>query len=325
MRDRTELWSKLWTFGTRYLASESGRQAVSAILFFSALAFIGFFVVREWDALISFPWQLRLGSLAGMIVMHSLALGSLFLAWHLMMRHLTDLSDWRYDLQIYSLSILSRRIPTPLWYIGSRLYLYRRQCVPASAVLSATGMEMVLIGLNGAFCYVLLLPWYTYTQQWPWQAFLVAWAILVIALVLRPNLLIDFSNWILCLLGRPLLDTSITRVDLVLWTLTYLTTWFFDGIGLHCLISAILPTSLGLADTIGISTLSALVGLSALGLPAGLGLKELTMGTLLSLWIPVSAGIGVSILYRLMQTLVEGTWALISYWIGQRFWVDEYK
>lgn len=317
MRDRAGFWGRLRAFGARYAAHEGSKRGMSVILFLGALAFMGFAVARDWDVLVSFPWQFKWANMAGLALMHSLALGTLFLAWHLMMRRLVGLENWRSDFQIYSLSILSRRIPTPLWYIGSRLYLYREQRVPAAIVLNATGLETVLIGLSGIICYVLLLPWYTYTQRWPWQFLLAGGAVLVTTLAIRPNLLINLSNLMLRLLGRPLLDVSIARTDLVLWGLIYLATWFLDGIGLYCLVSALLPAPPTMINVVGVSTISALVALATLVLPAGLGLKEVTMGILLGVWVPVSAGVAISIFYRLLQTLIEVFWALVGYWVGQ--------
>lgn len=318
MKRRASFWRTLRTLGKKYLIGETGGRVVFLFLFLSALAFVCFWVIRQWDVLISFSWQLKLGSLLGMIIMHLLASGSLFLSWHLMMRRLAGLRDWRRDFQIYSLSILSRRIPTPIWYVGSRLYLYRRNHVPAPIILSVTGVELILIGLDGLICYLLLLPWYTYTQQWPWQPLLAVWVVLVMSLVLRPNLLVDFINWMLQLLDRQALTASISRTDLLVWSLVYLATWFLDGIGLYYFVNALVPDPLGLVDALGVSTLSALVGLVILGLPVGLGLKELTMGVLLSLWMPVSSGIVVSVLYRLTQTVIEAVLALVGHQIGRR-------
>jgi uncharacterized membrane protein YbhN (UPF0104 family) len=304
--------------GARCAVSEGGKRALSAFLFLAALAFMGLAVARDWDALVSFPWQFRWLNVAGLALMHSLASGTLFLAWHLMMRRLAGSEDWRGDFQIYSLSILSRRIPTPIWYVGSRLYLYQKRRVTAATVLSATGLEAVLIGLCGIVCYVLLLPWYTYTQRWSWQFFLAGGAVLVTILAIRPNLPFDLVDVALRLLGRPALDVSLGRTDLALWALIYLATWFLDGIGLYCLVSALLPASPAIVDVVGVSTLSALVALATLVLPGGLGLKELTMGALLSAWIPMSAGVAISVLYRLLHTLLEALWAWIGYLISRR-------
>jgi hypothetical protein len=308
----------LQTVGARWLSGGTGRKAISAFLFLGSLAFVGFFVVREWDVLLSFPWQFGWMNVTAVMAIHSLACGTLYLPWHLMMRRLAGLEDWRSDFRIYSLSLLSRRIPTPLWYVGSRVYLYRRHHVPASMVLSATGLETVLIGLSGITCYLLLLPWYTYTHDGIWKALLAGWLFLVSVLILYPDLLLRVSNWILSLLRRPLLEARMSRGGIAQLSAIYLATWFLDGIGLHTFVGGLVPVPPTFPNSIGVSTLSALVALATLILPAGLGLKELTMGVLLGRWMPVSAGIAVSVSYRLLHTVVEAIWALAGQWIGGR-------
>jgi uncharacterized membrane protein YbhN (UPF0104 family) len=47
-------------------------------------------------------------------------------------------------------------------------------------------------------------------------------------------------------------------------------------------------------------------------LPGGFGLKELTSSVLLSAFMPLSAALVISLVYRLVQTLNEIVWALGS-------------
>lgn len=318
VKDRGRVWRWLRAKASSYWHGESGRRIVALLLFVGALLFMILAVVGDWDTLLTFPWQFDWKYLAAFAVMHSLALGTMFVPWHLMMRHLTTQEDWQSDLSIYSLSILARRIPSPLWYVGGRAYFYQRRQVPSMVVLSASGLEAALIALSGLVSYILLLPWYTFTQPWPWQLIVGAWAILVLVLVLRPNALIDLGNLVLRLLGRPPVDVTVGRRNLLLWGAMYLATWLLDGVGLYFAVSVLLPSQPPLPDIIGVSTTYALVGLTALVLPGGFGLKELAMSALLNVWIPLSAGIAISISYRLAQTLIEAFWALVTYWIARR-------
>lgn len=312
------VWFKeqLQTLDARWAAKRSSWQAVTIAMFLGALALLGLAIVRDWETLVSFQWQLDGMSLAKMALLHSLALGTLFLAWHLMMCRFAGLDEWRINFHVYNLSILARRIPTPIWYIGGRLYLYQKQHVPIAIVLSATTLEAALIGLSGVICYMLLLPWYTYAQEWPWWLLLVGAGALLLALVVRPGLFVDLINLALRLFKRPLVEVSIMQTDLLMLGLVYLATWFLDGIALYFMVSALFPAPPAIPDIVSVSTISALVALLTLALPSGFGLKELTMGTLLSIWMPVSAGIVISVLYRLVQTILEIVWALIGYLVG---------
>jgi hypothetical protein len=287
------------------------------ILSLGILVVLGIVIIRDWGRLKSFPWQFNWKNLGAVAIAHYLALSTLFLGWHQIMRCLVKPENWRRDFQIYSFSILVRRIPFPIWYIGSRLYLYKGHQVSTSMVLSATGLETVLITISGFICYLLFLPWYTYNYKWAYE---IGGAILIIWIgggLLRPNFLIDLSNWILRSLGQSQLNIFVTRTDLLTWGMIYLSTWLLDGFSLYLMVSAFVPKPPSLPDILGVSTISALIAIATLALPAGLWLKELTMSALLSAWLPISVGVTISICYRLAHTFVEILWAFGGYWVGR--------
>jgi uncharacterized membrane protein YbhN (UPF0104 family) len=131
-------------------------------------------------------------------------------------------------------------------------------------------------------------------------------------------MLTNIVNFLLRLFKRPPLATDIRRTNLFVWGVVYLLTWLSDGIGLYFAINVLVPEAPPLADTIGISTVTALVAMATMILPGGLGLKELTLAVLLSTWFPISAGVAIALFYRLCQTLIEAFWAAIGQLAGHR-------
>ena len=284
------------------------------LIVLGVFTFLGISLWREWDTIVSYPWQLKWGEIFKMVLMHILALGFMFLAWHYSMRRLVRQEQWRLNFKIFGVSMLARRIPIPIWYVGSRVLLYRDEKVPASIVLTATAFEIALIAWSGILCYVILLPWYTYTQNWPTEIFILIAGLLSILLFIRPSLMVELINLALKALKKNPVQAAITRLDLLIWGTLYLATWFIDGMGLYYMVSAFLESPPAVASIIGVSTVSALIALATMLLPSGFGLKELAMGSMLGAWIPVSAGVVLSFLYRLAQTLVEAAWTVV----GQR-------
>jgi hypothetical protein len=282
------------------------------VIAFAVFIFLGLSLRKDWKTILTYNWQLHWVDLVIMALFHTLALGSMFLAWHFTMRRLVNQDHWRRNFRIFSVSMLARRIPVPVWYVGSRVYLYRETQVSTSIVLTATILEIALIALSGVLCYVLLLPWYTYTSLFPWQILAGISGVVTLALLIRPALFIELINLVLHWFKKGPIIAEITRRDLLLWTLLYLATWFLDGLGLYYTVSAFLSVPPPLPSVIGVSTISALVGLATMALPGGFGLKEITMGALLGSWIPVTAGIVISIIYRLLQTIIETLWAFVG-------------
>ncbi len=163
----------------------------------SVFVFLGLAIWKQWDTIIAYPWRLNWVDIGIMILLHTIAQGSMFLAWHLTMRQLHNKVNWHTDFRIFSVSMVARRIPFPIWYLGSRLYLYAAEQVSAAIVLAATTIETVLVGLGGILCYVILLPWYTYSQQFPWAISFTAAGLIILMIVVRPGLFIDLINWLL--------------------------------------------------------------------------------------------------------------------------------
>ena len=280
--------------------------------------FLGSALVREWETLISFRWQFRWVSIIALVTMHTFALSTLFIVWHLMIVRFANIHNWRLNLNIYSLTVLSRRIPLPVWYVGSRMVLYRKVNVPMGVTLTATSLEAALIAIAGVIFYFALFPWYTYAQDIPWWLFVVLGLFLVIIFAVHPGVVKDLINLILKIFKKQPVQVEIQRNDLLLWCSIYLGTWLLDGLGLYFMTTAILVEKLPIAGVLGVSTVSALVAMTSLILPGGLGLKELAMGAMLSPWVPLSVGLVISIVYRGIYTFVEMMWAYVGHFLYQK-------
>ena len=302
----------------RFFHKIHGRSRLGGLLIILVVGGVfGVALVREWDALMAFEWQIRWRYLPLMAILHFLALGAMFAAWQGMMINFTDNKNWRSNLRIYSLSILARRIPLPIWYVGSRLYFYKQENVSMAKIASATTLEIVLISFSGLICYLLLPE--SSTKPWLWIPVLgMAGGILIVS-VIQPNLLVKLINYGLGIFKKEPLDVVLTRAKLLLWSIFYLGTWLLDGLGLYFTIRALTATAFSLPAVIGISTLSALVAAFSLFLPGGLGLKELTMSALLSVWLPFSVGMVIAITYRLLNTILEIAWAGMGHIVTRQF------
>jgi hypothetical protein len=275
---------------------------------------LGRAVYQEWDTLKTFRWQLNIGYLLLASIFHSLALGATFVAWHLMVRRLGQFSDIRTNAHIYYLSTLAKRVPIAVWYIGGRLVMYQRENVSRSAVLNAIALESLLIGGAGVLIYLVLQPFYAYAS--PDVAWVVVGAAGVAALIclIQPRFLLDLTNVVLQRFNRNPIQAELSRQDLLLWIGIYLVPTPLAGVSLYFLIQAITTgIEADLVSLIGVATLSMLVGLVSMLLPAGFGLKELAMAALLATWMPLSVGVVVAIGFRILSTFDDLLWAAVAH------------
>jgi hypothetical protein len=282
-------------------------------IFLLVLAVMGFVIVREQDALATFPWRLDVVYLVLTVGFHSLALGVTFGVWHLMIARVGNSDNLRLNFRFYYISTLAKRIHSAIWYVGGRLVMYQQVGVLPSKVLNCILLENVIIGIAGIFTFLAFLPFYSQLPRIGVVPFTVVGIVGVLGLLARPQAFVDVTNWILTRLGKRKLEKIPTRKDILLWAGLYTLPWIFAGFSLYCATRAFTDSiGPGVVDAIGISTLAMLVALLSMILPGGLGLRELTSSTLLSYWMPFSSALVISIAYRLIQTVNEIIWALAA-------------
>lgn len=282
-------------------------------VFFVVFAIAGIIILRDWEVLIAFPWRLHIGNLAMMVLFHSLALLVTFWVWHLMIARLGNFADIWTNFRFYYVSTLAKRIPTSLWYVGGRLVMYRQVGVVTSAVVNCIVLESVIIGIAGVCTFLALWPFYTNIPNTGVFPLALVGIVGIVSLMVRPQVFVDITNWILRRFGKQSLDYTPQRKDILLWGVWYILPWIFAGCAFYYAPRAFTDQiTLGLVDAIGISTLTMLVALLSTLLPGGLGLKELTSSVLLMPWMPFSSALVISLSYRLLQTINEVLWALLA-------------
>lgn len=281
------------------------QKAWGILFILIAAAILVSMVYRERESLFKFHWQFRADFLFLFVVFHYLAMLAQTTAWHLMMTHMTGVKRLWLDFQIYTISLVSRRIPGPVWYIGSRFALYPPKQVSSKIIAIVTGLEFGLIGFAGIICYIIFLPFYSLSYNWPWQIFLGVGLLALFLFIFKPGIVIDLTNLLLKVLHRDPVSGNISRIDLLIWLFVYFLTWCLDGASLYFWIKSVVPASPGFMDILGISTISALVSYVAQFLPSGFALKEITMSAMLGIWIPTSVGLIVALGYRIVMLLVE--------------------
>lgn len=270
-------------------------------------------VIQQWDVLIAFPWKFNLGFLLLASFSHSLGLFVTFVIWSLMMARMAGFRDFGQNFRIYYLSSLAKRIPTALPYVGGRMAMYVAQGVPGMVVLNGIVFENLLVGLGGMIAFFAFLPFYSGIPSGVTLGIGLAGAVLIILLVIRPQIFIDATNFLLRKLKRREIDLVPQRRDLLSWTGLYILPWLTNGFSFYFLMRAIIGSGIpGVLNTLEVATISALVGLLSMVLPGGFGLKEFTAGALFTQWMPFSTALVVTLAFRLMQTVDEIIWALVA-------------
>jgi hypothetical protein len=287
------------------------RLAASAGLIAASLLFMVYTVYRGWDTLQEHLAHLNYWLLGAALLAYPLGFIPVLWGWHTIMGRVGGCQDIRTNVRLYSLSCLPRRIPGSIWYIASRLVLYRERQVSYGTTLAATAIETVLLVLSGLIIYVLSLL-LTPAQLNPRLRGAAAVAlVLAVGVVAWAPILNRGLRWLLGRLG--IAGTVDLRPRHVLRILgVFGLAWVGGGLVLYILVSGVTALLAGqLPLLIGVWGAAGAISLVAGLLVQGMGLREVTLAVLLSGYVPLPVAVVISILFRLVLTVGELMWALI--------------
>lgn len=303
-------WPKLVALGRK----QAVQWAVAAVILLVVLVGLGAMLYDSRELLLSYPWRVYPVPLATSFLTYSFALGLAIWAWGMMVNSVVGKAGWLKHARIYCLSNLGRRLPGLFWDVVGRVIMYQREGLPRVLVTVVSGLEFVLLLLSGIVVTLLTWPLLASSRFGnPWWLLLglisglVAIHPTIIKLALRK------------LSKEATVASDVRYRDVVMWLTIYAVIWGIGGIILFSMIATIYPVSVTLLPgIIGVWSLSGVVSMVATFSPSGLGIRELTLSMLLSLFIPAGVAVVVAILARLLLTLYEVLWALATSRIPSR-------
>jgi len=288
----------------------SGLTAVLAIL---VLVIVASILAKNWNQILIFPWQINFIYLFLVVVFQFISLAMTFWAWQLMVNRLGGYISLLTGIRLYYTSNLTRRLPTIFPQVGSRLVLYKQAGISRTSIMNCILLETVLTIISGILIFLIFLPFYSTVKHNLVIPMIITGVILLLAFLLKPELLVQLTNYFLARLKRSGLTQMPNRKDIIIWILIYMLAWFFGGISFYFLPRALAAIQgPGFFDALGITTLSTLFSILVLPLPFSFGVKEITGAALLIPWMPVSTAIIITIAYRIILTISDIFWALAA-------------
>jgi hypothetical protein len=282
----------------------------------ASLSFLAYAVYTGWDALQAQIRHLNYWLLGAALLLYPMGFLPSLWNWHTVMSRIGGCRDRRTNMRLYSLSCLPKRIPGAIWYITSRVVLYRECQVSHATTLAATAIETTFLALTGFSIYLLSLGMNSSRLDPRLRGAAIITFIFTLVVPLWVPLLRRGLGWLQERTG------TLTPVEFNSWDALRLLGisglgWFGGGLLLYILANAVAPLPLAqLPDLIGSWGAAGAVSLTVGLLIQGMGLREVTLAVLLSNYMPLSMAAVVSVLFRLLLTGGEFMWALIFAWLA---------
>lgn len=279
---------------------------MSIFVILLVLITLGYSLLKSRNILYEIEWKINFKFFLYTILYYSFGLCSISFAWLSIMKSLGSIEKKKKHLLVFLGSMLARRIPLSIWYIGSRFYFYDNSRVTNNNIASASVIEIIMTGFSGLFVFLVLFGLF--------KNAIIYW---ILAFLLLLFFVYSFSNMgklqlkLQNLIKKNFIDSRIINISTKqwwFWLFLYGLGWLLAGIsfnyGLRTLIDVNITTLAGLLY----SSVTGLIGYISMVIPAGFGLKELALGLLLSNNLPLSLGFLLGIVNRLFSTLTEIFW-----------------
>ncbi len=274
-----------------------------------SLAIMGYLVWTNAAELRTLNWQRFIGPVVMGLAVYGLSLALQGIVWIRTVARLTGLSWGWWDIEVYSVTHLMRRLPGGPWYMAGRAVMYGDRGRGGAEALAVSLLEWAGLLIAGAI-------WFLAGRWGVWGCLASAGGIAIIgwlAYHLRylqkrfPGL----QRWLpVAGLSPAWLGTTLA---------SYLFSWFLGGLILYLLAGAASPlNSLSLLNVTVLWAAGGSLGMLAVMMPAGFGVREVTLTVLLQPFVGAAMAVVITVLLRVLFTVGDMIWGMIFLLVARR-------
>ena len=309
-----------WQSLKNILQQKVVQQILSVFIILFSGAFIAYAVISNWNEIRTQHWEIDFRYILLATFLYPAGMLPTAAAWHKLVQALGIRESFRTNLRIYSLSSLPRHIPGFVWFVTSRTLLYQERGIPTAVTIAATVAETGLLALTGFIIAISLLI-FGLDSLSGFPAIRIVSPLAVFFLILLVASTPKLNKLLHTFLSRKNIEKipQLDQRDLV-WSLAWMfVAWSGGGLLLFILGRAIvpvqwslLPALIGMWGAAGAVSLSIGIGIQ------GLGIREVTLGALLSTVFPPLVAIILAVAFRLVLTIGEFLWVAILVWATRK-------
>lgn len=274
------------------------------------LCLLGYVVFLGWRSRYELVYLLNNADWSQLLLVFLIYLATLVLAstiWAIIMQAMDDSLVWWNHICIYFVTLMTRRIPGTVWYIGGRVVLYKQLGVSGVKTATGSGIELIISFVANCCLAMLFLPFGLGLSNYCYIPF--GLASLVGFLVLEPSILAK----IMVRLKRPP-PRPIERWRIAIWLFLRMALVLAGGLMISETVRVFLPlTNEILFLILGARAISGAASMLSFFLPSSLGVYDLTMFAFLATVMPPSLATVVTVLVKLYTTVFEILFGLMFY------------
>lgn len=282
------------------------RRTATVLVVGAGVVFVGLTIQRNWSQIGGYDWRVRWVQLTGSVLLLTVSLGWSVFVW----KRVLD----RFDapgvtfprlLRISFLSKMARYIPGKVWQFVAVGQLSRHTDASAGVMITSMLVHAGIVLLSAIFASAILIV--EHVELLAARPTLSVLALAALSLAAAHPRVINLSLTLLAKIARQ--DTLRWHgrwLDSLEVFFASLLSWIADGIAFYFFADALLPVEpRHLIPFIGIHAFSFVAGYVVFVAPAGAGVREVTMTTLLRSALPTGAAAVMAVLARLWTIAAE--------------------
>lgn len=288
------------------------KKAGAFLIIIGIFYFLGKNLRQNFAEISHLQWTVRyeLLILSFLFVVMSLAMACY--AWKEIVSLFRTPPPFAQSFKIMSISALGKYIPGKVWQYMSQIYLGQKVGLPKTVTFFSMVLLFMVYNLVGGLVFLLSLFLWQRFSPFLVLGFLLTFVLISLA-IFYPPVLNKVLEILLRLFRRKALAIKAGFDQRAKILLILIADWIAFGIGVCFLVNSFYRADLGQVVILcGIFAISVICGILSFFVPAGLGVREGVQSYLLSLFIPISMAILISLVMRVWITLAELACFLIA-------------
>jgi uncharacterized membrane protein YbhN (UPF0104 family) len=259
-------------------------------------------IIKLWSQIRVIQWHFDAGYLLISILISVFTIIEWAVVWSWMLQKMNRVPNSLHQIiNIYIYGNISKYLPGSVWNYVARGYLGQKKGIGISKIGLASVIEIIVSINAGLFLYYVSLFWPHIHRSFLPMPYMLAGIVILLITISPPIIkLIDSIQW--KIRRRIPEDKPSFEFNWIIYTVYILFSyqvWLFIGIAFFLLIMSIHPlTTQFLPEAIGVWSFSVIVGLIAIGIPQGLGVKEGILTLALQAVVPLPVALSISIFSR---------------------------
>lgn len=227
--------------------------------------------------------------------------------WIAIIHGFTDSIPIITHIKIYLLTLVTRRLPGTIWYIGGRIVLYKKIGISEFQTASASGIELIVSLAANCFLAGIFLPFtFNLSNYWLIPIILITAISLI---VLNPTVI----TFIMKRMNRPL-EKPIKGSQVAFWFILRIGVILTGSLMIFQTIRVFFPLNTSMLFMVfAARALSGAAGMLTMFLPSSFGASDITLIALISTFIPASLATAIAIFVRLYTSVFELAFGLLFF------------